>query len=142
MVWVYRRQGSFLAGELVYVINMDIKHTLEQYVTSMECQEMQPHEKIIPYKMLHIPWEVIHYKNNTLLCIVDYYSKFPVVKKTNGLSADNMFGVVKILFAKFGLPKKIVSDAGTNFTSGKFRQFCRQLNIEWAITSSCHHQSN
>ena len=23
-----------------------------------------------------------------------------------------------------------------------FRQFCRQMNIEWSITSSYHHQTN
>ena len=50
--------------------------------------------------------------------------------------------VVKIVFAEFGLPKKIVLDAGTNFTSEPFRQFWREINIEQAITLSSHHQRN
>ena len=45
------------------------------------------------------------------------------------------------MFAEFGLPKKIVSDAGTNFISDKFKQLCRHQNIEQAIILSCHHQS-
>ena len=61
--------------------------------------------------------DIFTIENNTLLHIVDYYSKFPVVKKTNGLLAENMIKVVKIVFAEFGLPKKIVSDVGTNFIS-------------------------
>ena len=52
-----------------------------------------------------------------------------------------MTKAVKIMFTEFGLPKNIVSDAGINFISDKFRQFCRQLKIEHAITSS-HHKSN
>ena len=75
-------------------------------------------------------------KNKTLFCIVDYYSKFPVVKKAYGFSADNLIRAVKIVFAEFGLPKKTVSDAATNFISDKFRQFCRQLSKEQPITLS------
>ena len=45
-------------------------------------------------------------------------------------------------FSEFGLPKKIMSDAGGNFVSDKFRQLCKIMNIEQAMPSSHHHQSN
>ena len=64
------------------------------------------------------------------------------MKKTDGLSADNLIRAVKIVFAECGLPKNTVSDAGKNFISDKLIQFCRQLNIQQAITSSYHHQNN
>ena len=81
------------------------------------------------------PWEVVaadvfSINYNMLLCIVDYYSKFPIVKKADGLSADDLTRGAKIVFTEFGLPKKIVSDAGKNFISDCFIQFCRQLNID------------
>ena len=37
---------------------------------------------------------------------MDYYSKFPVVKKTDGLSAHSLVRVVMILFVEFGIPMK------------------------------------
>ena len=77
--------------------------------------------------------------DKTLLCIVDYYSKFNDVMKANGLSADSQIRVVKVVFAEFGLPKT-VSDTGTNFIYDKFRQFCMQLNIKQVITLSYHYQ--
>ena len=55
--------------------------------------------------------------NKTLLCIVPYYTKFPIMKKADGLSADDLIRAAKIVLAQSGLPKKIVSDAGTNFIS-------------------------
>ena len=118
-----------------------MKNTVKQCATGMEYPEIKLCEKIIPYEMPHKPWDMVGaniftIKNNTLLCIVDYHSKFPVVMKTDSLSGDNLIRMVKIVFAEFGLPKKIVSDAGTNFIQDKFRQFCRQLNTEQAITSS------
>ena len=35
-----------------------------------------------------------------------------------------------------------MSDAGTNFVSERFRQFCKSINIEQAVSSVYHHQSN
>ena len=34
-----------------------------------------------------------------------------------------------------------MSDAGTNFVSERFRQFCKSINVEQAV-SSAYHQSN
>ena len=48
----------------------------------------------------------------------------------------------KIIFAKYGLPKSIISGVGSNFVSEKFREFCRNLSIEQVVTSLYHHQSN
>ena len=35
-----------------------------------------------------------------------------------------------------------MSDAGTNFVSEKFQQFCKTINVKPAILSAYHHQSN
>ena len=35
-----------------------------------------------------------------------------------------------------------MSDAGNNFISDKFRMFCSKLNIQQAVSSAYHHQSN
>ena len=63
--------------------------------------------------------------NKMLLHIVDYYSKFPVVKKVGSHAADDLVQMTKIIFAEYGLPEQIISDAGISFISEKFRHFCR-----------------
>ena len=67
---------------------------------------------------------------------------FPIIKKTEGLSADSILLACKIIFSEYGIPKSIISDAGRNFISEKFKNFCRTFNIEQAISLSYHHQSN
>ena len=47
-----------------------------------------------------------------------------------------------IIFSEYGLPMKIMSDAGGNFMSEKFKKFCKKLNIELTVSSSYHPQSN
>ena len=39
-------------------------------------------------------------------------------------------------------PEKIMSDAGTNFVSDRFQQFCKTINVEQAISLAYHHQNN
>ena len=80
--------------------------------------------------------------NKQYLCIVDYHSKFPIVKKLKDLSADSLILTCKFIFAEYSIPKKIMSDSGSNFISDKFKTFCKSLNIEWAFSSSYHHWSN
>ena len=52
----------------------------------MEYKQTQPHKKKIQYEAPCKPWEVvsveiIFIKNEKFLCIVNYYSKFPIVKR-------------------------------------------------------------
>ena len=54
--------------------------------------------------------------NKTFLYIVNHYSKFQGMKMGSFAAAD-MVQIAKMVFAEHGVPKKIVSDAGTNFTS-------------------------
>ena len=61
--------------------------------------------------------------NDTLLCIVDYYSKFMVVKKVESMSYEEVILATKVIFAEFGLHKTIVSDVGTNFVLEWFKEY-------------------
>ena len=57
---------------------------------------------------------IFRINNNTLLCIVDYYSKFPVMKRADGLSGDELIRATKTVFAEFGpLEKKCQIQAQT-----------------------------
>ena len=93
------------------------------------------------------PWDIIGTDMFTLnnkhdLYIVDYHNKFPIIKKTEDLSADSLILMCKITFAEYRLPKKIMSGSVDNLVSDKFKTFCKCLNIEQVFLSSYHHQSN
>ena len=108
---------------------------------------MQPKEKMIHHDIPLRPWEVLaadvfHFNNKNYLCIVDYHSKFPVLKRMEGLSTESPITTTKVIFAEYGIPHKIMSDPGTNFVPHKFRKFCSRLNIEHTVLSAYHHQSN
>ena len=72
-----------------------------------------------------------------LLCIVDYYNKFQVMKKVETLLAINLIQAAKVVFAYFGLPS-----AGMNFVSEPFKHFCRHLKMDQVVTLPYHQKSN
>ena len=79
--------------------------------------------------------------NRNYLCIVDYHSKFPVIKIEH-ISVNSLILTYKIFFFRIWLSKEKISDSGGNFISDIFKTFCRSLNIGQASLSSYHHQSN
>ena len=79
--------------------------------------------------------DIFMLNGKTLSSIVDYHSKFPIVKKVNSLSADDLVQTTKLIFAEYSLPKKFVSDVDTDFTADAFKAFCTKMNIQQAITS-------
>ena len=140
---------KLLICESVYCAN--INNNIEDHVnncnTCLEFQQAQPKKKIIHHNTLLRPWEVLgadifQLNNKNYLCIVDYHSKFPIIQRMEGLSAENLITTVKIIFSEYGIPCRLMSDTGSNFVSEKFRSFCSSLNIEQAVSSSYHHQSN
>ena len=86
--------------------------------------------------------DVFHFTNINYLCVIHYNSKFLILRKLQGLSAEHLINAVTAIFAEYGILQKIMSDAGTNFVSEKFKHFCKSINIEQVVSSAYHHQSN
>ena len=93
---------------------------------------MQPMDKIMVLNIPGFPWETIGTKifilnNITYLCKVDYHSKLPIVKVTKGLPAHHLIKSCKIIFTEHRLPKKLMSDAHTNFVSEKILRILHEV---------------
>ena len=103
-------------------MSADIEHTEIQCATCLEYQHTQPQERALHYEIPYKLWKVfgadiVMVNNRTLLCTVNYYSKFLIVKNTVSFSADDLVQMAGLIFTECELPKKyLVSDAGTNFT--------------------------
>ena len=59
--------------------------------------------------------DIFTVNNKHYLCIVDYHSKFQIIKKTENLSADSLILTFKMIFAEYRIAKKIMSDSCSNF---------------------------
>lgn len=108
---------------------------------------MQLHEVIEPWHTIGIdimgPFPVTSRQKRFLLVIVDYFTRwvemFPMRTTT---SEDISKILIDEVFARYGLPRYILSDNGPQFVSNVFDEFCQSFGIKRKFTANYHPQSN
>ena len=94
------------------------------------------------------PWERIHiyyagpFMGKMLLIVVDAHSKWPEVSIMTSTTSAQTILVLRTKFARFGLPKQLVSDNGPQFTSDEFEQFLVRNGVSHIRSSPYHPSTN
>ena len=73
---------------------------------------------------------------------MDSFSNWLEILKCRHPTSTNTVNVLNELFSRFGVPKMLVSDDGTQFPGREFRIFYTSLSIDQASTSVYHPRSN
>ncbi|KAL2095752.1 hypothetical protein ACEWY4_007900 [Coilia grayii] len=79
--------------------------------------------------------------NEYLLTIYDVATQFPEAVPLRSIKAKPILHALICFFSRFGLPKQIQSDRGSNFVSGVFQDVLCELGIEQVTSSAYHPQS-
>lgn len=77
-----------------------------------------------------------------ILVVVDYYSKFPVVKKLSNIQSSTVIAQLKSVFEEHGIPSKLVTDNGPQYSSAAFQEFSRNYRFVHVSSSPPYPQSN
>jgi len=78
-----------------------------------------------------------------LLVTVDQFTKWVEIFPLKNIRMETVGKVMENeIFCRYGIPKVLVSDNGTNFTSKTMKYFCKQWNVKQRLTSVYHPQSN
>lgn len=76
------------------------------------------------------------------LVVVDYYSKWVEVELMQEVKTSQVIDMFQKLFNREGIPKHIVSDNGSQFTSREFARFLEERGIRHQKTPLYHAQAN
>ncbi|KAL2085961.1 hypothetical protein ACEWY4_019281 [Coilia grayii] len=79
--------------------------------------------------------------NEFLFTIMDVTTRFPEAIPLRNIKTRTVVDSLLLFFSRFGLPKEVQSDRGTNFTSGVFQQAMDELGITQVVSSAYHSQS-
>lgn len=74
--------------------------------------------------------------------LVDAYTKWPEIHIVSSITAEVTIDVCRKIFSCFGIPSKLVSDRGPQFTSAEFQQFLKSNGIEHAVGAPYHPATN
>ncbi|XP_047523633.1 uncharacterized protein K02A2.6-like [Pieris napi] len=110
--------------------------------------DMPPRHAPCPWPWPDKPWSRIHMDflgpiaGKLFLVIVDARSKWIEVSQVPSTAAGYTVKVLSDVFARYGLPKQIVSDNGPPYTSQEFAQFLNSNGIEHIFSAPYHPASN
>jgi len=114
-----------------------------------ECQQKftNPPKQFHHWEFSHAPWIRLHIdfaevKQQKFLLIVDSFTKWLEIYPMNSTAATPVIENLYEVFARYGLPKTIVSDNGPPFQSDEFATFMKKNGIQHKFSSPYHPNSN
>ena len=137
---------SLRAKETVYWpgISKDIKRTYLHCHICAKFARTQQRETLQSIETPQTTWEqlgldIFTLRNTHYLLVIDYFSRFPVVKQLQSLHSLSVIKHLKDIFTEIGIPTSIVSNGGTQFTSQEFQDFTKTWGIHHRsyITNQC-----
>ncbi|KAL5017694.1 hypothetical protein ScPMuIL_005222, partial [Solemya velum] len=114
------------------------------------CQESKPHNQKEPLRQHDegdSPWQKVgldlfDIQGKQYLVVVDYFSNFIEVDLLTTTTSARVIMFLKKHFARYGIPKVVVSDGGPQFVSQEFRTFVSSWSINHVMSSAMHQQAN
>ena len=86
--------------------------------------------------------DIFHFKSKSYLLVVDYTSRFPIVRELKSMSAQHIAEHFKLIFLEYGWPDTLVSDNRLCYVAKMFTNLMKEYTVNH-ITSSPHYpQSN
>ena len=101
-----------------------------------------PASPLLPWSWPTAPWQRVHvdfatHQAKHYLIMVDAHSKWPeVIGPMKTTTADYTNYAMRNIFARYGLPTKVVSDNGPPFQSAAYEEFLRQNGIQRRFQNS------
>jgi hypothetical protein len=77
-----------------------------------------------------------------LLVVVDKFSKWIEAVPITNQEATTVVKFFESIVYRYGVPNRIITNNGTNFTSGEFQEFAKNLGIKIKYASVVHPKSN
>ena len=136
------RESVFWPG-----ISNDIRQMVKDCDLCNHHQPAQPKLPIMQPDLPTRPWEklgtdIFEFNGKKYLMIVDYYSRFPVIRLLSDMSSHTVCNHFTSVLAEYGLPTTIISDFGSQYVSERFKTKCKQSGITLCFSSPYHHQAN
>ena len=135
--------------EVMYwpAMNAEIEETVKNCPKCATFQKQNTAEPLIPTKVPDFPFaevstDIFEFEGKNYLILVDYYSKYIEVDELKNLTSTCVIDKLKSQFSRHGIPEKLRSDCGSQFTSRDFALFCHEYGIEHTKSSPYFHSSN
>lgn len=110
-------------------------------------KHQQTKEPLMSTELPDRPWQKVasdlfEVASQHYLLVVDYYSRFPEVRKLNGLRTTSVIAACQEIFGCHGIPELLISDNGPQYVNAAFAQFSEHYGFQHATSSPRYPQGN
>ncbi|XP_041365121.1 uncharacterized protein LOC121380393 [Gigantopelta aegis] len=81
-------------------------------------------------------------KNRYILVVVDFATRYPEAVALKNIDTRTVAEALLGVFGRVGMPKEILTDRGTQFTSDMMKEVCRLLSMKQLTTTPYHPMCN
>ena len=128
-------------------LDEQIERLVSNCSTCLNHRNQQRREKMIPHEVPDASWvkvgtDLFVLNNRDYVIVIDYHSKFITVSYLRNKKSSTVIQELKKVFSVHGIPKKIFSDNGPEYTSREFKQFSSTWDFSHDTSSPEYPQSN
>nr|XP_054755693.1 uncharacterized protein LOC129261667 [Lytechinus pictus] len=80
--------------------------------------------------------------NRYILTLVDYATRYPEAVPLRNIDTSSVAEALLSIFSRVGFPKEMLTDRGSQFTSGVMKEVSRLLSLRHIMTTPYHPQCN
>lgn len=128
-------------------MNQHIERLVQDCAECNTYQNKQPAEPMKATNIPELPWielgsDLFEWNGESYLITVDYFSKFIEVDHMRTTTSAAVIEGLKSQFARHGIPMRLRTDNGPQYSSQEFKRFCASYQIEHVTSSPRYPQSN
>ena len=126
----------------------DIEEVAKRCSSCQQASPSPPKAPLHSWEWPSQPWSRLHldfagpFMGHMYLVIVDAHSKWLDVQIMHSITTEKTIEKLRSVFATHGLPRQIVTDNGTSFTSDKFQEFVSMNGIKHTFSAPYHPSTN
>ncbi|XP_062714057.1 uncharacterized protein K02A2.6-like [Aedes albopictus] len=130
-------------------MDRDVERAVKSCLDCQVVGKLVPAEPMEVRRMPENPWEVLHLdtlgplpSGNSLLVIIDPYSRYRVIEVLRQTTSTDIVDRLRPLFMRLGIPNVIITDNARNFSSKVMEDFCGELGVKLRHTTPYWPQAN
>ena len=136
-------------------ITAQIKDKVNSCAVCNAFRNRQQKETLHPHDIPGLPWQVVEtdlfeFGGQTYLLVTDFYSRYFEIELLRQNTAICVINNLKKIFARFGIPEKVVSDNGPQYSNTRhllsrnheFKEFADEWGFSHTTSSPEYPQSN
>ena len=129
-------------------IDAQIKDMILKCATCLENRNPnQQREPLISHEIPDRPWQnlatdLFQLNDRNYVLVVDYYSRYFEVAHLNTTKATSVINQMKVMFARHGIPSKVTSDQGPQYSCAEFQEFAKSWGFQHIMSSPYCAKSN